>query len=68
LRRMIASREFTSIVIENELNDKEPDIADRWPDDLRQTMRQNYELKEQFNCTDAKFVYEPKRAPFRVIQ
>jgi hypothetical protein len=68
LRRMIASREFTSIVIENELNDKEPDIADRWPDDLRQTMRQNYQLKEQFNCTDAKFVYEPKRAPFRVIQ
>jgi hypothetical protein len=68
LRRMIASREFTSIVIENELNDKEPDIADRWPDDLRQTMRQNYQLKEQFNCTDAKFVYEPKDASSHVIQ
>ena len=33
---------------------------DRWPDDVRQVIRQNYQIKEEFTCNDANFVYEPK--------
>ena len=67
LRRMIAYREFTSIVIDRSVEGKETDL-DRWPDDLRQAMRTNYQLKETFICNDARYVYEPKYPSSRVAQ
>jgi len=68
LRRMIAYREFSSIVIEFGVEDRETDLLDRWPDDVRQAMRENYQLKEKFNCTDAKFVYQPRHALSRATR
>jgi len=59
LRRMIAHHEFTSIVIDRGVEDEET-TADRWPGDIRQTIRQNYQRKGQFTCNDARFVYEQK--------
>jgi hypothetical protein len=61
LRQMISSGKFTSIVLDREVEGKETD-EDRWPDDVRQAIRQNYRLREQFTCNDAKFVYQPKNA------
>jgi hypothetical protein len=62
LRRMITYREFTSIVIDRGVEDKETDL-DRWPEDVRRAIRANYQLKRTFICNDARFVYEPKDAP-----
>jgi len=59
LRQMIASSEFTSIVLNHGVEGQETD-DDRWPDDVRQVIRQNYQIKEEFTCNDANFVYEPK--------
>jgi hypothetical protein len=62
LRQKIVHREFTAIVLDRRLEDPEDD-GGRWPDDVRQIIRENYRLKEQFNCNDARLVYEPKDAP-----
>jgi hypothetical protein len=59
LRRMITHHEFTSIVIDRGVEDEET-TADRWPGDIRQAIRQNYQREGQFTCNDARFVYEPR--------
>jgi hypothetical protein len=61
LRQRITSRDFTSIVLDTELDAKETN-GGRWPDDIRQAIREHYRLKEEFVCNDARFVYEPKDA------
>ena len=59
LLQTINSGEFTSIVLNSRV---EGDISndDRWPEDVRQVIRQNYRLTREFNCNDAKFAYVPK--------
>jgi hypothetical protein len=64
LRQRIVSRDFTSIVLDTELDTKETN-GGRWPDDVRFAIRDNYRLKEEFVCNDARFVYEPKDASLR---
>ena len=61
LKRQIASGDFTSIVLNHQVEGHETD-DDRWPDDVRQAIRQNYEIKERFTCNDANLVYQPKSA------
>ena len=63
LRRMVASGEFTSIVLDRGVESHETD-EDRWPDGVRQTIRQHYQLKQEFTCNDARFVYQPKAVSF----
>lgn len=60
LRQTINEGGFTSIVLNNPV-DGPISNDDRWPDDVRQAIRQNYQLEEEFNCNDAKFVYVPIR-------
>jgi hypothetical protein len=59
LRRMVTSGEFTAIVLDRRA-DGPPSDEDRWPNDMRAAVSRNYELKKQFSCNDARFVYEPK--------
>jgi hypothetical protein len=62
LRQRIISRDFTSIVLDTELHTEERN-GGRWPDDVRQAIRENYRLTQEFVCNDARFVYQPKDAP-----
>jgi hypothetical protein len=59
LRQRISSHDFTSIVLDTALDTEETN-GGRWPDDIRRAIRENYRLKEEFVCNDARFVYEPK--------
>ncbi len=59
LRRMIDARQFSAIVLDNQPDTEEAD-GGRWPGTIRQAILNNYQLKEEFVCNDARFVYEPK--------
>ena len=61
LRRMIESRQFSSIVLDNRPDRQEND-GGRWPDAVRLAIQNNYQLKQEFVCNDARFVYQPKQS------
>jgi hypothetical protein len=61
LRRAISNHEFTSIVLNHSVEAAETD-DDRWPESVREAIRQSYQLQAVYSCNDAKYLYVPRPA------
>jgi hypothetical protein len=62
LRGMIGARKFSAIALDSPVDGRETDEV-LWPEDVRQEIRKNYQLTEQFTCSGANFVYQPRSIP-----
>lgn len=58
LRQFIRAREFSSILLNHRVEGPVTN-DDRWPDDVRVAIRDNYQFKGEFNCNDAHYYYVP---------
>ncbi len=58
LRQFIHSREFSAILL-NHRAEGPVTNDDRWPEDVRTAIRENYQFKGEFNCNDARYYYAP---------
>lgn len=59
LKDRIASHFFSGIVTDRRVEGAESS-DDRWPDSIRNSIREHYILSDQFVCRDARYVYQPQ--------